>query len=69
MGHGVTKVGGGVLDWEVRGGFTEELISELKPGGGGGIQLLKDWGCRRAVSDWAAGAKGWLGCRGPMGER
>lgn len=69
MGHGVTKVGGGVLDWEVRGGFSEELISELKPEGGGGIQLLKEWGCRGAVSDRAAGAKDGKGYRGPRGER
>lgn len=33
MGHRVIRVGGGVLDWEVRGGFSEELISELKPEG------------------------------------
>ena len=33
MGHRVTRVGGGVLDWVVRGGFLEELMSELKPEG------------------------------------
>ena len=33
MQYRVTRVGAGVLDWEVRGGFSEEVISELKPEG------------------------------------
>lgn len=47
-------MGVGPLDWEARGGFSEEVTSELKHEGG--IQLFKERG-RGEVRDRAAGAK------------